>query len=156
MTPNEMRATIARLGWTQVEASIRLGVSAPERVNEWTTGIRRIPPYIAVSLRNLERLELATDLAPGNREPEPMPKSRNGSVGTLVVTLDTLREDGHKLRRHAYRKRYGTGSYALWHAVCECGWTSAKSTRKRDVDTMHVAHLRQIIVEWNTHLHQGR
>lgn len=149
MTGDEMRATLKRLGWSQTVASVRMGLSSPERVSEWCLGLRRIPPYIAVSLRNLERLEMATDLVPSAPvEPESAGAPHPRGPGPIHVSMDTLRQDGHRMRRHAYFKRRGTGAHRIWHVVCECGWISAKTRVKRDLDTLHVAHLRQIIAEW--------
>ncbi|ACR15031.1 putative transcriptional regulator [Burkholderia phage BcepIL02] len=56
MTSNELRATLAELGWTQKRLAERLGVD-PDTVSRWTngrtggTGTGSVPAYVAEYLR---------------------------------------------------------------------------------------------------------
>ncbi|AAQ54977.1 transcriptional regulator [Burkholderia phage Bcep22] len=56
MTSNELRATLAELGWTQKRLAERLGVD-PDTVSRWTndrtggTGKGGVPAYVAEYLR---------------------------------------------------------------------------------------------------------
>ena len=57
MTPEEFRAALQELGWTQAEAAEKLGVSSGQpRINAWCQGPdkprgRVVPPYIAASVK---------------------------------------------------------------------------------------------------------
>jgi len=50
VTRQQLRATIKRLGISQVETSRRLGVD-PSTVRRWLSGARRIPEPVAILLR---------------------------------------------------------------------------------------------------------
>lgn len=53
MTAGEFRNFLTRRGWTQMHAASVLGVRQ-SRISEWSTGTRKVPPYIAAHVRTLE------------------------------------------------------------------------------------------------------
>jgi DNA-binding transcriptional regulator YdaS (Cro superfamily) len=53
MTAEEFSAFIAARGWTQAHAAGVLGVRQ-SRVSEWSTGARKVPPYIAAHVRTIQ------------------------------------------------------------------------------------------------------
>lgn len=56
MTPDEYRAAIAALGWSQVEAGARLGVD-PRTSRRWALGERDVPFGTALALRLLVHVD---------------------------------------------------------------------------------------------------
>lgn len=54
MTADEFRTFLADRGWTQTHAASVLGVRQ-SRISEWSTGARKVPPYIAKHCETLER-----------------------------------------------------------------------------------------------------
>lgn len=51
MTAPDFRAALRAMNLNQTEAADVLGVSAPQRINEWAKGRQSVPPYIAASVR---------------------------------------------------------------------------------------------------------
>lgn len=54
MTAAEFRAFIDSRGWTQTLAASVLGVRQ-SRISEWSSGARKVPPYIAAHVHTLKR-----------------------------------------------------------------------------------------------------
>lgn len=65
MTPEEFKAALARLGWSQAAAARELGIASRNQVNKFANGRRRVPDYIATNLvRALELADLREQTQP--------------------------------------------------------------------------------------------
>ncbi len=56
MTAGAFREALRALQWTQEEAAELLGVASRSRVNEWATGRRKAPDYVAAHIHTHLRL----------------------------------------------------------------------------------------------------
>ena len=59
MSAADFRIALLALGWTQARAATELGDLGRTRINDWATGRRPVPRYIAAHVRTWGRLQMA-------------------------------------------------------------------------------------------------